>query len=68
MENKRVKVPNISCGHCAHAIEMELGELSGVTSVTVDISEKTVDVAWEEPATWDSIEETLREISYPPEG
>jgi copper chaperone CopZ len=55
MENKRVKIPNISCGHCAHAIKQELGELGGVTSVAVDIEEK-------------SIEETLKEINYPPEG
>jgi copper chaperone len=26
-------VPNISCGHCVHTIEMELGDLAGVQSV-----------------------------------
>ena len=68
MESKTVKVPNISCGHCAHAIKQELGELSGVVSVAVDIDQKSVDVEWHAPAAWETIEETMREINYPPEG
>ena len=67
MENKKVKIPNISCGHCAHTIKQELGELSGVTSVVVDVEEKSVDVAWQAPAGWGEIEATLNEINYPPE-
>ena len=68
MESKAVKVPNISCRHCAHTITQELRGLSGVVSVAVDIAQQSVDVEWDVPSTWEAIEETLREINYPPEG
>jgi copper chaperone len=37
-------VPGISCGHCKSAIEGEVGQLSDVDSVVVDIDAKTVTV------------------------
>jgi len=66
MSEKTVTVPNISCGHCTHTIEMELGELPGVTKVQADKDTKNVIVSWEPPATWEQIESTLQEINYPP--
>lgn len=68
MESKTFTVPNISCGHCTHSIEMELGELAGVTSVKAEMESKRVSVAWGEPATWDQIQALLQEINYPPAG
>jgi copper ion binding protein len=68
MTNKTFTVPNISCGHCTHTIEMEVGELAGVSSVKADQESKQVTVAWDAPATWDKIQATLQEINYPPEG
>lgn len=38
-------VPAISCDHCKHAIEGEVGKVAGVASVTVDVAAKTVRVA-----------------------
>lgn len=67
MQTKTVKVPNISCGHCVHAIQNEVGELDGVNSVVADEATKTVTVAWEAPQTWDNIKALLEEIDYPPE-
>jgi copper ion binding protein len=64
---KTFTVPNISCGHCTHAIEMELGELAGVKSVQAEVESKNVTVEWDEPATWDGIQELLQEINYPPQ-
>ncbi|HET6444255.1 MAG TPA: heavy metal-associated domain-containing protein [candidate division Zixibacteria bacterium] len=61
-------VPNISCGHCTHTIEMELSDMAGVTRVVADQGSRKVSVDWEEPATWDKIQSLLQEISYPPEG
>lgn len=61
-------VPNISCGHCTHTIEMELGELAGVTAVSADQQTQQVEVTWTDPATWDQIEALLKEINYPPAG
>lgn len=60
-------VPNISCGHCTHTIEMEVGELEGVTSVKAVENSKQVTVEWQSPATWEKIESLLQEINYPPE-
>ena len=68
MASKTFISPNISCGHCTHTIEMEVGEIAGVTSVKADEESKQVTVEWQDPATWDQIQATLVEINYPPEG
>ena len=36
MTSKTVNVPSISCGHCVMTIEREIGELSGVLSVSAE--------------------------------
>lgn len=66
MESKTFNVPNISCGHCTHTIEMELGDLEGVQLVKADMENRQVHVEWDQPATWQKIESTLVEINYPP--
>ncbi len=38
-------VPGISCDHCKHAIESEVGAVAGVASVEVDVPAKVVTVA-----------------------
>lgn len=68
MTSKTFTVPNISCGHCTHTIEMEVGDLAGVTKVTAVQDSKQVTVEWQDPATWEQIQATLQEINYPPEG
>jgi copper ion binding protein len=65
MESKTFTVPNISCGHCVHTVEMELGDLAGVNMVKADEESKVVTVSWDTPATWDQIQQTLVEINYP---
>ena len=67
MASKTFVVPNISCGHCTHTVEMELGDLAGVTSVKAEQETKKVTVEWQDPATWEQIEGLLNEINYPPE-
>ncbi|MCC6454124.1 MAG: heavy-metal-associated domain-containing protein [Caldilineaceae bacterium] len=66
MTTKTFVVPNISCGHCTHTIESELADVAGVQSVKADQATKQVTVAFDAPATWDKIVETLEEINYPP--
>ena len=65
MESKTFSVPNISCGHCTHTVEMELSDLAGVQSVKADLDSRQVVVEWGEPATWDQIQALLTEINYP---
>lgn len=65
MPSETFHVPNISCGHCTHAIETELKTVPGVSDATGDIAEKSVTVTWEAPANRDQILATLKEINYP---
>jgi copper chaperone len=66
MATVKYQVPNISCGHCVHTIQMELGELEGVELVKADQSDRSVFVEYETPATEDQIVALLTEINYPP--
>jgi copper chaperone CopZ len=65
MEKQTLSIPNITCGHCVMAIENELNELDGVSSVQGDPSDKSITVAWENPMTLEKIKEKLGEINYP---
>jgi copper chaperone len=67
METVKYSVPSIHCGHCVNTIEMELGDINGVTSVKADLDSKTVKVEYAAPATEDLVVATLKELNYPPE-
>jgi copper ion binding protein len=54
-------VPDISCGHCVDAITSEVGPLSGVTAVNVDLDTKTVTVTGGER---DAIVAAIDEAGY----
>jgi len=38
-------VPGISCDHCKHAIENEVGTVAGVSAVDVDVDTRLVTVS-----------------------
>jgi copper chaperone len=38
---KKILVEGMSCGHCVNHVKEALSELSGVTSVNVDLAAKT---------------------------
>ncbi len=61
-------VPAISCGHCTHTIETEVGEMQGVQSVKADESTKMVVITFDAPANEAVIKALLAEINYPAEG
>ena len=66
---KTVDVPGISCGHCVMTIEREVGELDGVGSVKAEQASKRVTISWDPDATdWVVIEDTMKEINFPPAG
>jgi copper chaperone len=44
MTGRQYQVPDISCDHCKQAIERSVSALPGVTSVTVTVATKTVQV------------------------
>ena len=66
MSSKTFTVPNISCGHCTHTIEREIGEMPGVKNIRADIASKQIVVEWNAPATWEKIKAMLIEINYAP--
>lgn len=68
MTTVKYNVPNISCGHCVHTIQMEVGDLEGVQSVKASNETKEVEVVFDSPATEDQIVALMKEINYPPEG
>ncbi|MGH9182748.1 MAG: heavy-metal-associated domain-containing protein [Acidimicrobiales bacterium] len=55
-------VPGISCDHCRVAIEDEVGKVTGVEQVTVDVDAKTVTVAGE--VSDDSVRTAIDEAGY----
>ena len=61
-------VPAISCGHCTHIIETEVGEMPGIQSVKAEIDTNKVTITFDEPANEDKIKALLAEINYPAEG
>lgn len=67
MQNVTFQVPNISCGHCVHTIQMELGELEGVSMVKASAETKQVTVQYDAPASEQKLRDTLAEINYPAE-
>jgi copper chaperone len=58
-------IPNISCAHCVHTIQTEVGELPGVNKVEANPQTKLVTVGFDAPATRAGIEALLAEIDYP---
>ncbi|MGH9012444.1 MAG: heavy-metal-associated domain-containing protein [Acidimicrobiia bacterium] len=55
-------VPGISCEHCKHAIEGEVGTLAGVDRVEVDVSSRTVRV--DGPADDSAIRTAIERAGY----
>ena len=67
MVTKTVHVPGISCGHCVMTIERELDDLDGVEDVKAQQISKQVTVSWDpEVMDWTVIEDTMKEINFPP--
>jgi copper chaperone len=60
-------IPNISCGHCVHTINMEISEIAGVKSVEASQETKKVVIQFDPPATEEQIENLLVSINYPPQ-
>jgi copper chaperone CopZ len=58
-------IPNISCGHCVHTIQMEVGELAGVKSVSASAETKQATIDFEPPADESQIKGLLAEINFP---
>ena len=67
MTTLTLTIPNISCGHCVHTVQTEVGELTGVQRVVADQNTRVVVIDFAPPATQAQIEARLAEIDYPAE-
>jgi copper chaperone len=66
MERITLTAPDISCDHCKQTIERELGTLTGVHSVSVEVPSKHVDVSFDPALTSEAaITAKLDEEGYP---
>lgn len=65
MEKVTLNVKGMSCGHCVNAVESNVGELAGVSKVTVNLSDSKVDVEFNpSEVTLETIKETIDEQGY----
>ena len=65
MTSKTYSVPSISCNHCVHTIQMEVGDLEGVESVKASAETKSVEIIFNEKTTESAIKALMAEINYP---
>jgi copper chaperone CopZ len=68
MKTVTYSIPNISCGHCVHTIQVEVADLEGVQSVEADQEKKTATITFGPPASEETIKSLLSEINYPAAG
>jgi copper ion binding protein len=69
METVTLTAPDISCAHCRSTIEREVGSMSGVDEVSVDVDTRQVRVTFDPAQTSRAaITERLDEEGYPVTG
>ncbi|HHW36925.1 MAG TPA: copper chaperone CopZ [Bacillales bacterium] len=65
MQNVTLNVQGMSCGHCVKAVEGSVGQLEGVSQVTVKLAEKQVEITFNESqVTLETIKETIEDQGY----
>lgn len=64
MEQSILNVDGMSCEHCVKAIQKAVGAISGVESVVVDLSAKTVVVEHGSDVKLDKIKEEIEDQGY----
>ncbi|USK34983.1 copper chaperone CopZ [Bacillus sp. F19] len=65
MQNVKLNVSGMSCGHCVKSVEGSVGKLEGVNEVKVHLEDGKVDVAFNpEKVSLDKIKETIDDQGY----
>ncbi|WP_438311542.1 copper chaperone CopZ [Sporosarcina sp. FA9] len=59
-----LKVEGMSCNHCVNSIETNVGKLSGVSAVKVNLGDKEVAVEFDNEATLAQIKETIEDQGF----
>ncbi|GAA0408700.1 heavy-metal-associated domain-containing protein [Micromonospora gifhornensis] len=58
------QVQGMTCGHCVSAVSGQVGALSGVTDVTVDLPAGRVTVTSEQPLDENAVRAAVDEAGY----
>ena len=64
MEKDVLNVEGMSCNHCKMTIENNVGNISGVTKVEVDLEGKKVTVEHEDSVSLDTIKNLIINLGY----
>jgi len=67
MTEKKVKIPNMTCNHCAIHIRDVAHQVEGVKVTDIDLNTKEVTFSLKSPDKWVSIAQNLKEMGYPAE-
>lgn len=59
-----VTVSGMTCQHCVSSVKEEVGEIAGVTAVSVDLDSGRVDIESEAPLEQAAISEAVQEAGY----
>jgi copper ion binding protein len=58
------RVTGLTCEHCVRAVEQEVGDISGVTAVHVELATGDVTVSSTHPITHDELAAAIDEAGY----
>ena len=64
MSTQTVTVTGMTCGHCASSVREEVGNISGVTTVDVDLATGLVTIASDTELDEGAIAEAVAEAGY----
>ncbi|HEX6325514.1 MAG TPA: copper ion binding protein [Jiangellaceae bacterium] len=64
MTTSTFQVQGMTCGHCVSAVSSEIGRLSGVSEVSVDLDSGKVTVVAERPLAQDDVRAAVEEAGY----
>jgi copper chaperone len=67
MKETRLKIPDMSCGHCVAAIRNALETLEGVEEIDVSLDTKTVNIRAIEELEEGDLVAAVRSAGYTPE-
>jgi copper ion binding protein len=64
MTTATYRVTGMTCDHCVRAVSEEVGRLTGVTGVAVDLASGTVTVSSDAPLDRDAVRAAVGEAGY----
>ncbi|BBG03689.1 MULTISPECIES: heavy-metal-associated domain-containing protein [Pseudonocardia] len=64
MSTATYTVTGMTCQHCVSSVTEEIGEISGVTDVSVDLPTGAVTVTSDADISADAVREAVREAGY----